>query len=175
MAAVLGERVDDRRRWRAARDPDALLRLVVSKALGRVGGRRKLHLLAAAFAADAGADQLADLVASVLSDPLAVLDVAKRCRAAGGSPRRQAELIREGAGQPFRPWVVPAAWRTATVLGLAAAADAGHLDRLPVLADALEEVGCDDADVLRHLRRGGGHVRGCWVLDGLLGRQVRWG
>jgi hypothetical protein len=38
-------------------------------------------------------------------------------------------------------------------------------DRLPILADALEEAGCDDAELLGHLRGPGPHVRGCWALD----------
>ena len=48
----------------------------------------------------------------------------------------------------------------------------GHLDsmRLAVLADALEEAGCTDADILTHLRSPGPHVRGCWALDLLLGK-----
>jgi hypothetical protein len=41
-------------------------------------------------------------------------------------------------------------------------------DRMPILADALEEAGCADADVLRHCRDPGPHVRGCWVLDLIL-------
>jgi hypothetical protein len=45
------------------------------------------------------------------------------------------------------------------------------LDRLPMLADALEEAGCDDADILCHCRGPGPHVRGCWVVDLLLGRE----
>jgi hypothetical protein len=44
-------------------------------------------------------------------------------------------------------------------------------DRLPVLADALEEAGCTDADILSHLRGPGPHVRGCWVVDLLLGKE----
>jgi hypothetical protein len=40
---------------------------------------------------------------------------------------------------------------------------------LPVLADALEDAGCTDADILGHCRAGGPHLRGCWVLDLLLG------
>jgi hypothetical protein len=48
----------------------------------------------------------------------------------------------------------------------------GHLDltRLAVLADALEEADCDNADILSHLRGPGPHVRGCWVVDLLTGR-----
>jgi hypothetical protein len=42
---------------------------------------------------------------------------------------------------------------------------------LPVLADALEEAGCDDADILGHCRGPGPHTRGCWVIDCLLGRE----
>jgi hypothetical protein len=82
---------------------------------------------------------------------------------------------------PFRPVSLdPAvlAWRDATVVHLARAAydeklPAGTLDngRLAVLADALEEAGCTDADILGHCRSGGEHVRGCWVVDLLLGKS----
>jgi hypothetical protein len=41
---------------------------------------------------------------------------------------------------------------------------------LPVLADALEEAGCDDREFLAHLRGGGPHCRGCFVVDALLGK-----
>jgi hypothetical protein len=44
-------------------------------------------------------------------------------------------------------------------------------DRLPILADALEEAGCADADILAHCRGPGPHVRGCWVVDLLLGKE----
>ncbi len=44
-------------------------------------------------------------------------------------------------------------------------------DRLPMLADALEDAGCDDADILTHCRSVGPHVRGCWVIDLLLGKE----
>jgi hypothetical protein len=44
-------------------------------------------------------------------------------------------------------------------------------DRLPVLADALEDAGCTDRTILAHCRSGGEHVRGCWVVDLLLGKQ----
>ena len=42
---------------------------------------------------------------------------------------------------------------------------------LPILADALEEASCDNADILGHCRQSGDHVRGCWVLDLLLGKD----
>jgi hypothetical protein len=44
-------------------------------------------------------------------------------------------------------------------------------DRLPILADALEDAGCDNADILDHLRGPGPHVRGCWALDLVLGKE----
>ena len=44
-------------------------------------------------------------------------------------------------------------------------------DRLPLLADALDDAGCTDAAILGHCRGGGEHVRGCWVVDLLLGKQ----
>jgi hypothetical protein len=87
----------------------------------------------------------------------------------------QSDLVRDLFGDPFRPAAFDPRWRTAAALGLARAAHAGGaFDRLPILADALEEAGCDDPAVLNHCRGGGPHARGCWVVDGLLGRGVTW-
>jgi hypothetical protein len=81
----------------------------------------------------------------------------------------QAELLRCVFGDPFVYTVPEPRWRTSDVLGLARAIYAGRgFDRLPILADALEEAGCDDADVLFHCRRHREHARGCWVIDLLL-------
>jgi len=41
----------------------------------------------------------------------------------------------------------------------------GRCGDLPILADALEDAGCTDADILEHCRSAGPHVRGCWLLD----------
>ena len=46
----------------------------------------------------------------------------------------------------------------------------GDYGGLPVLADPLEEAGCAAADLLAHCRSGGGHLRGCWAADLLLGK-----
>lgn len=60
---------------------------------------------------------------------------------------------------------VQPSWLTADVRALAAGiSQEGAFDRLPILADALQEAGCDDADVLNHCRHPGDHNRGCWVL-----------
>jgi hypothetical protein len=86
-----------------------------------------------------------------------------------------AEEVREIAGNPFRPVAVdPAwlAWNDGTVVKLAQGIyDDRAFDRMPVLADALEEAGCDHADVLNHCRKPGEHLRGCWVLSLILGKD----
>jgi hypothetical protein len=91
----------------------------------------------------------------------------------------QAVVLRDLFGNPFRPVTVSPAWRTPQVVALAQAAydqrelPAGTLDlaRLAVLADALEEAGCTDQAILDHLRGPGPHVRGCWAVDLLLGKE----
>jgi hypothetical protein len=94
----------------------------------------------------------------------------------------QAALFREVLGNPFRPVTVDPAWlewNDGAVRRLAQAAyddrllPAGTLDpsRLAVLADALEDAGCTDQAILDHLRGPGPHVRGCWAVDCLTGRQ----
>jgi hypothetical protein len=85
--------------------------------------------------------------------------------------KQQAALLRCIFGNPFRPVALDPAWRTEAVVGLAAGIYADRaFDRLPVLADALEDAGCADADVLGHCRGPGPHARGCWVVDLLLGK-----
>ena len=62
-------------------------------------------------------------------------------------------------------------WVTPTVRALAEGIYADRaFDRLPILADALQDAGCDDADVLAHCRGPWPHVRGCWVVDLVLGK-----
>jgi len=82
------------------------------------------------------------------------------------------EQFRCVAGNPFRPVAFSPSWRSETAVALASATYAERaFDRLPILADALEEAGCDHADVLSHCRGPGPHVRGCWVVDGVLGKS----
>jgi hypothetical protein len=81
-------------------------------------------------------------------------------------------LLRDIFGNPFRRATVLPSWRTATVTALAEASYAERgIDRLPILGDALEDAGCTDTAILDHLRGPGPHVRGCWALDLLLGKQ----
>jgi hypothetical protein len=91
-----------------------------------------------------------------------------------GEEAGQAALLRCVFDNPFRPVTVAPAWLSwngATVPKLAQAIyDERRFGDLPILADALEEASCDNSDVLAHCRSGGEHVRGCWVVDLLLGK-----
>jgi hypothetical protein len=81
-------------------------------------------------------------------------------------------LLRDIFGNPFRPVKINSAWRTSTVTALAQAIYQDRaFDRLPILADALEDAGCTNADILGHCRGPGPHVLGCWVVDLLLGKE----
>ena len=63
------------------------------------------------------------------------------------------------------------AWLTSDVVALARGIyDERTFDRMPILADALQDAGCDSADILNHCRGAGPHVRGCWVVDLVLGK-----
>jgi hypothetical protein len=84
----------------------------------------------------------------------------------------QVQLVRELFGNPFRKVAFDPGWGTwrdgmiprwaRALLGM------GRFDDLPILADALEEAGCIQPEILEHLRQEATHVRGCWAVDGLL-------
>jgi hypothetical protein len=84
----------------------------------------------------------------------------------------QADLLRCVAGNPFRRVSPAPAWRTALVTAMAQAI---HQERqfheLPILADAIAESGCEDGEILAHLRNPGAHAPGCGVLDYILGKS----
>jgi hypothetical protein len=81
-----------------------------------------------------------------------------------------AGLLREIVGDPFRAPAFDPRWRTADVLGLARGIyEDRAFDRLPLLADALMDAGSDSDDMLAHCRGEEPHVRGCWVVDLVLG------
>jgi hypothetical protein len=88
---------------------------------------------------------------------------------------READLLREIVGNPYRPVAINPhwlAWNGGTVAQLARGIYAERaFDRMPVLGDALEEAGCCDERLLEHCRRPGGHLRGCWAVDLLSGRE----
>jgi hypothetical protein len=91
-------------------------------------------------------------------------------------------LLLDLFGNPFHPVTIAPSilvWNDGVVVRLAQtiyedrSLPAGTLDniRLAILADALEEAGCTDAGILNHCRQPGEHVRGCWVVDLLLGKS----
>ncbi len=95
-----------------------------------------------------------------------VLEVMRAAAAAtfdpGGEKSGQASQLRCLFGNPFCPLTADPLWLTSTVIALAQTIYADRaFDRLPILADALEDAGCDNADVLAHCRSEGPHVRGC--------------
>jgi hypothetical protein len=84
----------------------------------------------------------------------------------------QADLLRDIIGNPFRAGAQDRSWLTSNVVAIAELIyDSRDYDSLPILADALEDAGCTDASILEHCRGGGVHVRGCWVVDLVLGRE----
>ncbi len=103
----------------------------------------------------------------------------RAARAAEGVANRKeltcnSDILRCIIGNPFRPVEIAPpvlAWNDATVPKIAHAIYGERaFDRLPIIADALEEANCGDADILNHCRQPGDHARGCWVIDLLLGR-----
>jgi hypothetical protein len=141
---------------------------------------------AAAASTDPVACRLVDLTAAIAF--LATRGLAgphwhpTRDKLAASAREEQAALFRDIFGNPFRPVTLDPAWLTwhdGTVPRIAQAIyddrhlPSGRLDntRLGILADALEDAGCTDADLLGHCRQPGVHVRGCWLVDLLLGKQ----
>jgi hypothetical protein len=90
----------------------------------------------------------------------------------GAEDQVQSELLRCIFGNPFRPVVLDPAWRTSDVVALAKGIyDDRAFDRMPILADALQDAGCTNDDVLNHCRNDGVLARGCWVVDLVLGKM----
>jgi hypothetical protein len=86
----------------------------------------------------------------------------------------QSDLLRFIFGIPFRPiFIDPASltWHGGLPVSMARQMyDSRDFSDLPVMADALEEAGCSDQDILGHCRGPGPHVLGCWVVDAILGK-----
>jgi hypothetical protein len=89
--------------------------------------------------------------------------------------RKMCGFLRDIYGPlPLRSIPFDFGWTSSTVKNLAETIYSERaFDLLPILADALEDVGCTNQEVLAHCRVPGGHVRGCWVLDLLLGRELQ--
>ena len=82
------------------------------------------------------------------------------------------QILRDIFGNPFRPVLFNPDWLTSTVIALSRGIyEDRAFDRLPILADALEDAGCENEDVIVHCGSDGPHVRGCWVVDLVLGKE----
>jgi hypothetical protein len=141
----------------------ALGAVLGDEALGRRGRRtdpRKLARAGASYAAEHAREALAREAG------------AGRSRVRSEAARAQCALLRDLFGNPFRPVTFDPLWRTAAVDALARGVyEERAFDRLPFLADALEEAGCPSEEILSHCRGPGPHVRGCWVIDLIGGRE----
>jgi hypothetical protein len=125
-------------------------------------------------------------------DPIPASVITARCaliyhrlnkRRMEGSPANEQAMVDEGVrvfstlfhdifGNPFRPVTLDPRWLSSTVLDLARTIyDERLWGRMPILADALMDAGCDSEEILNHCRGPGPHVRGCWVVDLLLGKE----
>ncbi len=85
---------------------------------------------------------------------------------------QQITLLHDIAGNPFRPEMTEPNWETSTVVALASQMYGSRdFSAMPILADALQDAGCDNDVILEHCRGPGPHVRGCWVVDLILGKE----
>lgn len=89
--------------------------------------------------------------------------------ARGIENRGQCQVLREVLGNPFRPCDIPPHWLSANAGAARHLAEwivtENQFAELGILADALEDGGCDNEPLIRHLRQPTGHLRGCWALD----------
>ena len=85
----------------------------------------------------------------------------------------QCQMLRCIIGNPFHvsPAIKPALLTPEPVALAQSIYDSRAFDRMPELADALEEAGCENREILDHCRSTGEHVRGCWVVDLILGKE----
>src|SRR5262245_6745956 len=89
-----------------------------------------------------------------------------------GNCKPQADLVREILGNPHQPVKFDKSWRTDTAIQLAKRMyESREFSAMPILADALQDAGCDNDEMLNHCRDANQvHVRGCWVVDLVLGK-----
>jgi hypothetical protein len=131
--------------WLTCRDPKAMIEFV-----RQTGSDRKKLLFAVACV------QTVKFLTSTPKDVELVAQVA---------------LLLDIFGNPFSPVAFSLYWHTSTVLSLVQGIyDECAFDRMPILADALQDAGCGNEEILSHCRGIGSHCRGCWVVDLVLGK-----
>jgi hypothetical protein len=178
-ALDVAERYADRRATRAELtaanlDVDSAWRALAGLFLARAEDAPRYAVAAAFWATHPKKRHFADKVADSAAAAVACTDAAHWSAAHAQECAAQLHLLRDVLGPGGPPAVDPRwlAWSGGLVVRLAAGtADQGRFEQLPVLADALEEAGCTEQDILKHCRGLGPHTRGCWVIDLLLGKQ----
>jgi len=88
-------------------------------------------------------------------------------------PAAALPLLRCFFGNQFRPVAIDPSWLTSTVTSLASQMyESRDFSPMPILADALQDAGCDNDDILNQCRDAKAtHVRGCWVVDLVLRKE----
>lgn len=114
--------------------------------------------------------------ATLSSLPVRAVETAENAVRAARNPEReravQAGILREIVGLPHQPITIDPTWLTSDVVILANGIDQSRdFDRLPILADAIQDAGCDSELLLAHLRQPKGHLLGCWALDLILDKM----
>jgi hypothetical protein len=155
---------------------DALGRQAVDVAERFADGFATPEKLRAARLACQGAGGQAAWYAAASNPTIAARNAARSAQAGVGCEadelRAQASLVREVFGNQFRPVSLDLSWLTSGAVKLAEAIyEERAFARMPDLADELEKASCTDLEILSHCRGPGPHVRGCWMLDLLLGKK----
>jgi hypothetical protein len=158
---------------------DALGRTAVDAAENFADGLTGPEELRATRLACQGAGGQAAWYAAATNPTIAARNAARSAQAGAAIRGAEAEeilaqtaLLREIFGNPFRPVTINPPWLTLKVKTLAQCIyDDRAFDHLTSLAATLEEAGCNDTEILEHCRVPGSHVRGCWVVDLVLGKE----
>lgn len=131
------------------------------------GTDRPVHTDTLKWAANWAADALLD--PRLFRSGASAQGVARAKRA---TQSEQVRVLRDIFGNPFRAVPLSASWRSDTAVWIARQMyESRDFSAMPILADALQDAGCDCADVLDHCRGTSPvHVRGCWVVDLVLGK-----
>lgn len=126
------------------------------------------------FAASSAASVAQDLVffRGMGASPGAELLTAEDCaRCKASEMKIQCDLLRDIFGNPFHPISIQPTWLTSTVIALATEIyNKRAFDRVPILADALQDADCSNKGILNHCRQVGNHAKGCWVIDLILSK-----
>lgn len=132
------------------------------------------HLVAAIVGAQALGDRADDYLLCQLGKDVQLEDEEFQIAGQAATTEQVAQvvLVHDIFGNPFRPVSMLAEWRTDNARGLARQMyESRDFTAMPVLADALQDAGCADEQLLGHCRGPGPHVRGCWVVDLVLGKE----